>query len=495
MHGQLDTLQIRYPDHASGNAPIDAVITWCDSSANEFQHGLAAAISKYISFFGHAPDNGAISRNRFEDIGLLTYCLRSIEKFVPFIRTLYLVTDERAPSWIDHRKVRIVRHEEIFNGQGVLPTFNSNSIEWNIDRITGLSDCFLYFNDDFIVTDTLALDDLFTIDGRIKIHYDDIFEFNHNTDDYYQRSLQKTLRLLDGDFGSRCDFFSIAHAPYLMSRNIVRYLRSRHSFSYLQTANNPIRSSLDTSIVQLFPAFLREIYSSYWARTDTGTPFIRVDGRTYQNIYFRVANFNFDKDIYLFRKYRPKYLCVNDGYCEHNRISDDENDYLKFRLSEFLNELFPDKSSYEISALPPMDCAENYALAAGDRIDLSSRNPRVCRYLYSGWSFPEEWGVWSEGGRAQIRIKISDPTRNSLLSLGQIRSYGEQRVTIFINGRHLGAFHFDQSPRSVWLPVNTDDITEDGALDIVFVTPDHNSRDGEDRSLGVGLSTLGFTAH
>lgn len=86
---------------------------------------------------------------RFNDNGELRYSLRSVERFVPWIRRIFIVTDNQIPAWLDtsNPRVRIVDHREIMPEE-VLPVFNSNALELYLCRIPGLSEHFLYANDD-----------------------------------------------------------------------------------------------------------------------------------------------------------------------------------------------------------------------------------------------------------------------------------------------------------------------------------------------------------
>ncbi|CAH1403368.1 unnamed protein product [Nezara viridula] len=91
--------------------------------------------------------------SRFDDKEELRYCLRSISKHVPWVRNVYLVTNGEIPYWLnlDNQKLKLITHEEIFLNQNDLPTFSSPAIEVNIHRIPGLSEKFLYFNDDILI--------------------------------------------------------------------------------------------------------------------------------------------------------------------------------------------------------------------------------------------------------------------------------------------------------------------------------------------------------
>ena len=52
---------------------------------------------------------------------------------------------------MDHPRLTIITHEDIFENTAHLPTFSSPAIESNLWRIPGLSEKFLYFNDDVFI--------------------------------------------------------------------------------------------------------------------------------------------------------------------------------------------------------------------------------------------------------------------------------------------------------------------------------------------------------
>ena len=83
---------------------------------------------------------------RFRDWGTLKYLLRGIEKYMPFIRNVYLVVshESQVPEWTDCNNLHIVLHKDIIPAE-YLPTFNSTAIEMFLHRIEGLDEEFLYF--------------------------------------------------------------------------------------------------------------------------------------------------------------------------------------------------------------------------------------------------------------------------------------------------------------------------------------------------------------
>ncbi len=88
---------------------------------------------------------------RYVQHGELRYCLRSIDKFTPWVRRIFLMTDNQRPAWLkDHPKVTIVDHKEIIPAY-LLPIFSSIAIEMHIHKIPGLAEHFIYGNDDFFI--------------------------------------------------------------------------------------------------------------------------------------------------------------------------------------------------------------------------------------------------------------------------------------------------------------------------------------------------------
>lgn len=104
--------------------------------------------------------------NRYRDWGLLKFWFRSVEKYAPWVNKIHFITYGHLPVWLntENPKLHIVRHEDYIPRE-FLPVFSSHPIELNMHRIQGLSDCFIYFNDDFFFSDYASIDDFF-VDGK-----------------------------------------------------------------------------------------------------------------------------------------------------------------------------------------------------------------------------------------------------------------------------------------------------------------------------------------
>jgi hypothetical protein len=75
---------------------------------------------------------------------------------------VHFVTAGHVPDWLNLRsdKLHFVKHEDYIPSE-YLPTFNSCPIELNLHRIEGLSEKFVFFNDDMFITQSMDKEDFF----------------------------------------------------------------------------------------------------------------------------------------------------------------------------------------------------------------------------------------------------------------------------------------------------------------------------------------------
>ncbi len=155
------------------NIPVDMVFTYVDGSdpahmekrrryRSEFPE---ATRSKNVSDIGNTDI-------RFLDVGEITFSVNSVLKYMPWIRTIFIVTDAQipplAPHLLDSGQVRIIDHREIIPAQ-CLPTFNSRAIGSFLYRIDGLSEIFLHNNDDVMHFSPIDPGFFFTTNGNGSI--------------------------------------------------------------------------------------------------------------------------------------------------------------------------------------------------------------------------------------------------------------------------------------------------------------------------------------
>ncbi len=225
--------------------PIDAVYTWVDDGDVAWRAAKAQALAAAPDSNTAAASGDARFRNRDE----LRYSLRSVYAHAPWIRTIHLVTAGQRPAWlIDHPRVSVVDHTEILPADA-LPTFNSHAIETALHRIDGLSEHFLYFNDDFFLGHPLTprsfftpggLPNLFTAPGPIGVPGTDARP--------YAGAAMVNRGLLRERFGVTITQH-LFHMPYALRRSLLDQTIAAFPDAVARTARARFRSGTDVSLV------------------------------------------------------------------------------------------------------------------------------------------------------------------------------------------------------------------------------------------------------
>lgn len=150
---------------------IDAVITWVDG--NDPKHQAKRLRHGDRTLFDAEDVAGS---TRFSSLGEIFYCIASLNHFAPWLHKIFIVTDEQDPGLEPFLQrhysngyipFEIIDHKVIYEGyEEFLPTFNSISIETMTWRIPGLSQHYIEFNDDLILSSPVTPEDFFLPDGR-----------------------------------------------------------------------------------------------------------------------------------------------------------------------------------------------------------------------------------------------------------------------------------------------------------------------------------------
>ncbi|MGW7411409.1 stealth conserved region 3 domain-containing protein [Streptomyces sp. NPDC054863] len=243
--------------------PVDVVYTWVDDSdpkwrerRDEARHAArpATADTGIADTDSTDADNADADSGdvRFRNRDELRYSLRSLAMYAPWVRNVYLVTDDQTPAWLDtaHPNVKVVPHREIFADPSVLPTFNSHAIESQLHRIEGLSEHFLYFNDDVFLGRPVTPRSFFDSNGQA--HF-----FRSPTavppsplspdDEGYFAAAKNNRTLLQEAFG-RTATHGFLHAPHPLRRSVLAELAEKFPTEIATTAANRFRAHTDLSV-------------------------------------------------------------------------------------------------------------------------------------------------------------------------------------------------------------------------------------------------------
>jgi hypothetical protein len=175
------------------NTGVDFVITWVDMDDPRW-------VAEFERYSGRSREPNATSVARFRDHGFLRYWFRGVERFAPWVRRIHFVTCGQKPEWLDasHPKLSMVNHEDYIPRE-FLPCFNSNVLEYYMHRIPGLTERFVYFNDDFFITAPTGVERFFREGLPCDIA---AFKINFG-ESQWGRMLRENIKLINKHFSKR----------------------------------------------------------------------------------------------------------------------------------------------------------------------------------------------------------------------------------------------------------------------------------------------------
>ncbi|MDE5762961.1 MAG: hypothetical protein K2H68_05585, partial [Bacteroidales bacterium] len=153
--------------------PIDVVIAYVDGD----DPVLKAKRYSYSHKGKEFQYEDVASDVRYADDGEIYYCVASILKFAPWVRTIHVLTDNQHPPLLEFAdkyfpdrktEIKFVDHRDACAGgyEQYLPVFNSSSVETMVWRIPGLSEHYVYFNDDVFLINPVTPETFFE-NGKI----------------------------------------------------------------------------------------------------------------------------------------------------------------------------------------------------------------------------------------------------------------------------------------------------------------------------------------
>ncbi|MDY0911019.1 stealth family protein [Microbacterium sp. CFBP9034] len=279
--------------------PVDLVFSWVDGSSSDFQRQRAARMAEYVVGDG---DEGPA---RYRHVDELRYALRSVHMYAPWVRRIFIATDSPTPAWLlDHPKVTIVRSEEFFADPSVLPTHNSHAVEAQLHRIPGLSEHFLYSNDDMFFGRLSEPELFFTPAGVTKFVECEVrigagAPATHRSG--HDNGLRVNRDLLKQRFG-RAIVRDLEHCATPVRRSVMAELEETFPEDFARTAASRFRSATDISVTN-------SLYHYYALMTGravaTRQPRVRYVQTTLAASLRRMERLADRTDIDMF--------CLNDG--------------------------------------------------------------------------------------------------------------------------------------------------------------------------------------
>jgi hypothetical protein len=241
-----DTLEGMFEPHATDvRFDIDMVFSWVDGNDPAFQRARAKRMR------GVVVGEGDEAEARFRQVDELKYALRSVYLFAPWVRNVYIVTDSPRPAWLaEHPNVQIVPSERFFRDPSVLPTHNSQAVESQLHNIPGLSEHFLYSNDDMFFGRPVEPGMFFSPGGVTKF-IEAMTRIGMGESDQARSGFENSARvnrdLLWQRFGHIITRH-LEHTPVPLRKSVIAELEAEFPEEFRRTAASRFRSSTDISV-------------------------------------------------------------------------------------------------------------------------------------------------------------------------------------------------------------------------------------------------------
>lgn len=339
------------------NIQIDFVVPWLDSTDPVWQE----------QFMMYSRDNkGNKDSARFRNMDIFQYWFRAVEKYAPWVRKVFLITNGTFPEWInkEHPKLVLVKHSDYMPAE-CLPTFNASAIELHIHRIKGLSEHFVYFNDDFFLNAPVLPDYYFRkglpcdwnheLIGFVPV-YDPVEKFGIDL------NMLSCLGIVNAHFNR---WKTVCQSPrrwfgfHLGIRGIILNCilgRQKKFIGFpMRHYEQPFLKSVLEDVWQKEPDFLASSCTRF--RDDkAATQYVFRYWQFASNRFFPIKNKSIKGKLFILRQKRLKDIeavlknpdvvsfCLNDG----PSCSNEEYRILNKKLQELLSQKFPEKSLYEI---------------------------------------------------------------------------------------------------------------------------------------------------
>ena len=237
---------------------------------------------------------------RHVTIGEIFYSLQTAVKFLPWVNKIYIVVDSQIPPIPEEAKDRVVLVdvEEIVPSV-YLPVFFSDVIESFLHNIPGLSEIFIYNNDDMFFFDHVYKSDIYEIiKGEVKLKVIN----NLNLESLYSKTTEYSKRVLR----TAKELHQMGF-PQIINHHLSKFLR-KSTLKFMEKEYKDLLDELcsfrfrnTTSIQYLFFA----LNVDHWKHNNIIIKDWKKIGKEY---YFRNKN----ADEFEFHYEKIKFVCLND---------------------------------------------------------------------------------------------------------------------------------------------------------------------------------------
>ena len=318
--------------------PVDVVYTWVDGSDPVHAEKRARHRGQRSDLASHAANV-----SRYTDHEELRYSLRSLQMYAPFVRNIYVVTDSQVPRWLDVSQpgITVVDHRDIFTDPSVLQVFSSRAIETQLHHIEGLSERYLYLNDDVFFAGPVGAEHFFHANGIALLPFS-----SHQIgvgppipEEVAPNWAGKNARELFLDTFGATITQKIRHAPFPQIRQVHRELEEQYREDVERTAASRFRHPDDIAMATTLHQYYA-LLSGYGVRGEYRTRYVDIGTDTAADRLAALAAGDPAEGEYDF-------LCLNDFDTPPER-----QEAVSRMIRDFLERRFPFPSRFEQEGEP-----------------------------------------------------------------------------------------------------------------------------------------------
>jgi hypothetical protein len=327
---------------------VDLVYTWVDDQWPGYLDLLRS----------HAGVRHDLNPNRTRDnLELLRYSLRSVERYMPWVRNVHLLTCRpQVPGWLaaDDERIVVTHHDEIMEPR-VMPTFSSFAIVSHVTRLPGLSPRFIYMEDDMLLGAPVTPADFGDERGRLRVYprwertasptlRDDVRVSPWNA------SVARCNHLLDERFG-RARRRTVNHVPLMIDRDLWNDMLADWPDAVEHTRTSRFRRPGNVAPEYLYPHYAlarRRAVAERLATTYRTSVYFPLENRLWQVKLQRAA----------VERLRPKFVTMNDNF------DASPNPRVVSYVRDMLERWYPQPSRFERTPRPQANTVREIPEAA-----------------------------------------------------------------------------------------------------------------------------------
>ncbi len=327
---------------------IDFVVTWVDMDDPKWK-------KDFLKYSGKIDNSkNEVSEARFRDYGFLKYWFRGVEKFAPWVRKVHFVTCGQKPDWLDETnpKLNLVNHSDYIPNE-YLPVFNSSLIEIYLHKIPDLAEHFVYFNDDFYITNHISPERFF-VNGLPN----DIAAFRYNSGfGLWSKCLLNNIKIINEKFDKKevlkRDYDKWFDPSYGSKARITKLLKWYPKFITLRTPHNA-QPYLKETFEEVWEYAGDRLFEMSKNRFRSSEDYTQELFRTWQICQSKFMPYNTYKDTKMFpliikskkaikavREQSYSLICLNDNAHIRNY------EKVMKSLEDSFESILPEKSSFE----------------------------------------------------------------------------------------------------------------------------------------------------